>query len=414
MTPTTPDLAPPLGERARRPPVWFIFSVTVAGILANSALSPLGPTILEHFGRQPSDNGVLVASAALPGVVMAPVIGVLADRFGRRRVLLSCLVVFGVGGLGVAAAWSFLAILGFRVLQGVGGAGLLNLAVVLIADHWAGQDRTRLIGHNSAVLTICLAVVPGVSGLVASNTDWRVSMGFGAFALPVAVVGWKVLPDGGGSTQASVMAQVRASAALARNKRVVAVMASGFVFFVAIFGVFLTVLPVHLDGEFGLDEFERGLVLAAPALGASVVAFNLGRIRAVIPLRTLLIGGGVLIAACALVMGVADAVWLIVVAAVAYGLGDGSVIPSLQDLVTDLGGEDGRASVMALWVSSVRMGQTAGPLAFGWLLESRSSGSVMVVGAAVFAVVAVMFVLGPFASEEAGSTNADSATPEPA
>lgn len=399
MTSTSAAGAPAL----TRPPVWFIFSVTVAGILANSVLSPLSPTILDHFGRTDAANGPLVASASLPGVVMAPVIGVLADRYGRRSVLLTCLVVFGLGAVGVALAWSFEAVIGFRVFQGIGGAGLLNLAVVLIADHWSGLERTRLIGRNSAVLTVCLAVVPGISGLVAANTDWRVSMGFGAFALPVAAIGWRVLPTGRPAANASVRDQVRASIALARSGTVAAVMVSGFVFFLAIFGVFLTVLPLHLDAEFGLEEFGRGLVMSAPALGATVAAFNLAKIRAVVSLRTVLIGGGVLIAVAALVMGLAGSVWVIVAAAIAYGLGDGSTIPSLQDLVADLGGDEGRASVMALWVSSVRLGQTVGPLLFAWLLTGRSTGSVMVLGAGVFAALAVIFVLGPFGADDAAA-----------
>ena len=52
-----------------------------------------------------------MAAGTLPGIVMAPVIGVLADRFGRRAVLVPCLVAFGVFGLLSALAPTFLALL---------------------------------------------------------------------------------------------------------------------------------------------------------------------------------------------------------------------------------------------------------------------------------------------------------------
>jgi MFS family permease len=86
--------------------------------------------------------GVFVTAGTLPGILMAPVIGVLADRYGRRAVPLSCPVRFGTFGLISALAPSFELLLLARLLQGIGAAGLINLAVVLIGDHWTGLERT--------------------------------------------------------------------------------------------------------------------------------------------------------------------------------------------------------------------------------------------------------------------------------
>ena len=85
--------------QASPPPLPLIFSVTITGILANTLVGPAIPDILEAFGQPDSRAGVFVAAGTLPGIVMAPVIGVLADRFGRRAVLVPCLTAFGVFGL---------------------------------------------------------------------------------------------------------------------------------------------------------------------------------------------------------------------------------------------------------------------------------------------------------------------------
>ncbi|MEZ5215938.1 MAG: MFS transporter [Ilumatobacteraceae bacterium] len=134
--------------------------MTITGILANTLISPNIPDILADLGQPKSRAGLLVGIGPLPGVVVAPIIGILADRLGRRRVLVPCLVVFGVFGLVAAAAPDFGVMLVARFLQGVGSAGLINLGIVLIGDHWDGMERTRLVGRNAAVLTICLATVP--------------------------------------------------------------------------------------------------------------------------------------------------------------------------------------------------------------------------------------------------------------
>ena len=70
------------------------------------------------FDQPDSRAGVFVAAGTLPGIVMAPVIGVLADRFGRRAVLVPCLVAFGVFGLLSALAPTFPALLAAAAVPG--------------------------------------------------------------------------------------------------------------------------------------------------------------------------------------------------------------------------------------------------------------------------------------------------------
>ena len=132
--------------------------------------------------------------------------------------------------------------------------------------------------------------------------------------------------------------------------------------FTVIFGVFLTALPVHLDEKFGLSAGPRGLILSTFAIGATIASFNLGRMRARWSARTMLVGASVVIAVTAAGLGLAPTVALVVVASIAYGLGDGTAIPAMQDLVTAAAPDEQRASVMAAWVSGIRLGQTIGPL----------------------------------------------------
>ena len=104
--------------QASPPPLPLIFSITITGILANTLVGPAIPDILEAFDQPDSSAGLFVAAGTLPGIVMAPVIGVLADRFGRRAVLVPCLVAFGTFGLLSALAPTFPTLLALRLLQG--------------------------------------------------------------------------------------------------------------------------------------------------------------------------------------------------------------------------------------------------------------------------------------------------------
>ncbi|CAN5158317.1 hypothetical protein BH23ACT9_BH23ACT9_33680 [soil metagenome] len=70
--------------------------------MANTLITASLPEILAGVGASPGQAGLVIGAATLPGIVLAPVIGLLAHRYGRGEVLVPCLVIFALGG-GVAA-----------------------------------------------------------------------------------------------------------------------------------------------------------------------------------------------------------------------------------------------------------------------------------------------------------------------
>jgi ACDE family multidrug resistance protein len=373
----------------------MIFSITLSGILSNALLTPNIPDILADLSQPESMAGRLVAVGPLPGIVGAPVIGVLADRYGRRQILVPCLVLFGVAGMASAVAQTFNQMLLARFFQGMGGAGLINLSVVLIGDHWQGAERTKLIGRNSAVITGTLAVMPLISGLIAEFVSWRASLALSAFSLPVAFVAYRVLPGKPAAEPRTLASQLRGAAKAIRTPTIQLVTAGAFLLFFVIFGVFLTTLPVHLEEQFGLGPGSRGLVLGSSALGAFIAAFNLGRLRRILSVRWVLVLSCCLISVAAAGVGLAPAIPLVVAAAIIYGLGEGASVSVLQVVAVSAAPDEQRASVMAIWVSAARIGQTTGPLAAAAVFAATSTTTAMVLGAAVFAAAAVMFMIGP-------------------
>ncbi len=269
-SPTDPPLT-----RALSPGMPLIFTITITGILANTLVGPAIPDILEAFDQPDARAGWFVAAGTLPGILMAPVIGILADRFGRRAVLVPCLAAFGAFGLLSALAPSFPVLLGLRVLQGLGSAGLINLAVVLIGDHWTGVERARRVGQNAAVLTVSLAIFPPVGGLLTELGGWRLSFTPYVIGLATAVFIWRRLDPARPVDPVELHEQLAGARLAVRHRDVLGSISIGFVLFMLIFGLFLTTLPVHLEREFGLGAGWRGMVLAAPALTSTVAALRL-------------------------------------------------------------------------------------------------------------------------------------------
>jgi MFS family permease len=390
--------------QASPPPLPLIFSVTITGILANTLVGPAIPDILDAFHQPDSRAGVFVAAGTLPGIVMAPVIGVLADRFGRRAVLVPCLVAFGTFGLLSALAPTFPILLALRLLQGVGSAGLINLAVVIIGDHWSGLERARLVGQNAAVLTLSLAVFPPLGGLLTELGGWRLSFAPYAVALATAVLIYRRLDANRPAAGVTVRDQLGGAGTAIRHRDVLGSISIGVVIFMLIFGLFLTTLPVHLEREFGLSAGQRGLVIAAPALTSTFTALRLGWLRAKYGVVSLLAGAAVLFTVAFAIIGVAPTLPILIGGAMLYGLGEGVFIPTLQDVVAGASTAAQRGAVVAVWVGSARAGQTVGPLLASATYGAFGTGTTFVLGGAMAAGLVVLEGVGRFGTEPRPTT----------
>lgn len=394
----------------------IIFAITLTGIMANTLISPAIPDILDDLGIGAGQAGMLVAAATLPGILVAPVIGLLSDRYGRREVVVPCLAIFGAAGGIAAFAPSFEVLLGLRLLQGIGSTGLINLAVVIIGDHWDGPERAAFIGQNSAVLTASLAVLPPLGGLLTDLGGWRATFAPYWLGLGSAVAVWVVLPPSTTRRGVRVLDQVREAGGFLRSSRVLFSMGIGIVVFILIFGLFLTALPLHLQREFGLGATQRGLVLGLPAITSTVAALGLGRLVARYGQRRLVLCAMGLFTVAFLAIGTAPVLPLLVLGALLYGLGEGLTIPSLQDVVAGAAPASSRGSVVAVWVGGVRAGQTAGPLLAGALVAGVGAPATFVTGAGVVVVLLlVLLVTGqPKADDELGPAGLAPAAGAPA
>lgn len=375
---------------AGRPTLFLLGAITITGIMANTLPNAGIPDILDDFDRSESAAGLLVAGASIPGIVMAPLIGLLADRFGRRTVLVPCLVVFGIFGVLGAFAPSYETLVLARFGQGIGSAGLINLANILIGDHWDGVERSRIFGYNSAILTISLTIFPFFGGLLTDLGSWRYSFAPYPLALVTAVVILRRLEKGEPNREADVRSQLRAAAKVVRSPAVWGPVGLAFTAFVFVFGLFLTVLPVHLEAEFGMSATQRGLVVAVPAIGATIGALLLGRLRTHLSARTLAVGSFALFAVAYPIVGLAGVVPLLLVGAIVYGLGEGIVLPTLTDIVAGSAPEGSRGAVLSVQVSAIRGGQTVGPLLAGVAMREMATGTVFVVAGGLAALVAVV------------------------
>ena len=363
-----------------------MFSVTAVGLLHNSIFVSSTPEILRTFGESENLAGLLIAAGSVPGIVVAPFIGFLADRFGRKKVLIPCLVIYGVFGLLVGLSPSLSWFLLLRIFQGLGSAGLINLVVVIISDNWGSLERARLIGQNAAAITISVAIYPVAGGGITDLIGWR--WNFLTFFLPLIVAFFisRKLEDHQPGLKVSVREQISGAFAEVRKPAIATNLVIGTIVFMSIFGLLLSLLPVHLDREYGLSPTERGLIASTPAILAALAALTVARVRKRVQ-------GGIIIYASLLIWGISfllmgfGSLPVLVIGTIAYGFSEGLMIPTLQDLIAENAPDQLRGALLAIWTGAGRLGQTLGPVAVSLALMGLSTSWVLVLAGIAMIVI---------------------------
>ncbi len=115
----------------------------------------------------------IISGFLLGYVAVLPLIGRLADLVPRRRVLLGCLALFVAGSAVTALAVELPVLVGGRVLQGVGGGGLVPATLALVADRWEPSRRGLPLGVVSAVQEVGSVLGPLLGAAILAVADWR-------------------------------------------------------------------------------------------------------------------------------------------------------------------------------------------------------------------------------------------------
>ncbi|MGA9525358.1 MAG: MFS transporter [Myxococcaceae bacterium] len=159
--------------------------VSTLAILSFAVITPSLPAMRDAFAGV-RHVGLLtrlvLAFPALFIVLAAPWAGVIADRFGRRPLLLGAMGLYAIAGTSGVWAPRLSVILVGRALLGVAIAGTMTAATTLITDLTTGRSRRRLLGEQAAVIGIASAVFVVAGGILA-DLHWRTPFLLYALAL---------------------------------------------------------------------------------------------------------------------------------------------------------------------------------------------------------------------------------------
>jgi MFS family permease len=377
-----------------------VLSMVAVGVLAGTIVSPTFPGMVAAFELTEARVALVMTAFFLPAAVAIPIVGSIADAWGRRPIVLGSLLVYGVAGVGVALADSFAAVLALRVVQGCAFPGLLPLSVAVIGDLYDGADATLAQGFRSSVNGFAGVVAPAIAG-VAAGVSWRLPYWLYVLALPALLLCYVSLPESGRPAERTARPELRRAfdrskvggtvreVAGALTRPLLAVIGATFAVFLVRYAL-VTFVPLYVVRAFDASDAVGGFAVAIVGLGRFVVSPTAGRLVDRLGRRTVLLGGLGTIAAGTWLLLLAPGPAALLLAIGLLSAGEGAFNPVANDFVT----AGTPTAVRGRVVSVLEVGKTAAvaasPVVFGAVLAASSFRVLFLVGGLLVAAAAVV------------------------
>ena len=144
------------------------FMETLDSTIANVIL----PYIAGGLGVSEDEASWVVTTYLVANAIIVTATSFLANRLGRKRFFLICLVLFTVSSLMCGLSGSLDSILVFRLLQGFAGGGMVPVAQSILADAFPPQKRAQGFAVFGVAVVVAPVVGPTLGGWLADNIDW--------------------------------------------------------------------------------------------------------------------------------------------------------------------------------------------------------------------------------------------------
>lgn len=284
-------------------------------LLTQTLVIPVLPKLGESMSVSPTAVGWIVTTNLLFGAVLVPIMGLLGDRFGHRRVLLFALAMMTAASAFAVLSPNLTTLLVARAIQAV-GTGTFPLALAIVQHNFSGESQRSATGWLSGVLGLGSAIALISGGIITDVFGWRGLFGTMAITGLLALV-------------ASILFVPNTAE---RSRTTDPIDWAGTALFVLALSSLL--LGISQGSTFGWSSWQTAIIFLVAAGG--MTALVLVELRLPIPLldiRFLVLGNLGVVNALAFLLGFISFLFYIVVPAIMLGsrqTGGGMEIPVIE------------------------------------------------------------------------------------
>ncbi len=353
------------------PPALNIIALTTfAASLSGRALDPVLPHVADEFGVSIASAAGFSAVFAFTFAVIQPAMGAAADMFGKARLMTVCLVLLGIANILGAMSNSYYVLFITRILAGIGSGGVFPISLSLVSDLVGPDKRQIAIGRTLAGSMAGNLLGATLSGLIGDALGWRgvlVLLGTLVIAASIAVAAGFRGADLARPPRTSFATLKSGYRTIFTNPNAKICYAAVFIEGCCVLGLFPFIAAFLFElGETSLSI--AGIVIAGFAIGGLFYTATVSRFLPRLGVRGMMIAGATLVG-LQLVATAFGPNWKVQMACLfVMGWGFYMIHGCLQVFASELSAE-ARATALSLHSFFFFMGQTCGPIAYGFGIE---------------------------------------------
>ncbi len=364
-------------------------------IMAGATIAPSLPQISASFagsGDAELFTRLILTFHSLFVALFAPIAGVVADRSGRRRLLLYSLVLYALSGASGVYLNNLWALLAGRALLGIAVAGVMTATISLIGDYYTDTQRNSFMGLQSAFMAFGGVVFVTVGGLLA-DVDWRGPFYIYLSALLIIPIAIPSINEPN-RNPASRLSQETPS----RSSQDIPFLQIGVVYaitFISMVSIFMApvLIPYHLADLTDVSNTHVGFAIGASIMVAGMSSLMYGRIRARLSFPAIVSIAFFLMGAGYCVLYFSESYWMILISLMVTGAGNGFMMPNVNLWVVNLAPERARGRVVGGLNTSISMGQFFSPIIVHPLVTRTSIGHSYGVASAILIGLSAVVLL---------------------
>lgn len=342
-------------------------------------LLPTLPLFIKQMGGNEAQVGLAAGAFMLTAVIFRPFVGGLLDRFGRRPFIVWGLLLFTLAMYMYDWIGGIVVLMGLRILHGTSWAFSTTAIITAITDMIPSARRGEGMGMFSMAMTVAMAIGPMFGIWVTENLSYHALFLFAALLSAAALL----LTFG---AKMPFRPQPGARKIELFEKSVLPIMASVFFLYIA-YGGITTFVPLLANsikvnsGAFFL-AYAATLALIRPIAGK--LSDRHGETFVIVPALVITISA-------LIVLSYSTGLFGVLVSAVLYGIGFGSVQPALQAATIRLARPDRKGVANASLLTATDLGIGLGAIMLGWVSQYMSYQVLFTVSAVSVALSLLMF-----------------------
>src|SRR5690625_287822 len=387
--------------------IWVLAGAALLIALGYGLVAPVLPQFARSFDVSVAAASFVVSAFSLCRLLFAPAGGALIARLGERRIYMAGLLIVAASSVATALAQTYVQLLVFRGLGGIGSTMFTVSAMGLIVRLAPPTARGRASSLYATAFLIGNIGGPVLDGLLA-ELGLRVPFVVYAVALVLATaVVWRLLPDTGrGSARTREEGPPMAFAEALRDSAFRVALISGFANGWSNFGVRVALLPLFAAAALDAGPWAAGAALAVFAGGNALALTFFGGLADVRGRKPMIMIGLAVNGAFTVVLGMSGNIWIVMALSAMAGIGAGMLNPAQQATVADIvGNKRSGGKVLAGFQMSQDAGAIIGPVVAGAIADRLGFAAAFAVSGAMTLLACVAWF---FAREtlhrEGGST----------